>query len=232
MVKKITPIIVTLVLFTLSLSAQNDAQTKSKIRIGVLGGINLADIKSSSEQDRKTNNSPAFGLTTEFHIIHALSLKVEPMYLNKGAKLLEGEDPMEEPEAHLKSSYLELPVTLKYSFLDGISPYLMVGTEIGYQLNTKLSIVFPGLETTVDMTEVTKNFEFGTSFGCGLDIPLNSLNLFFDCKYTIGLTNMQETGSVTIDIGGVQIPIDYDKDENSYNNKGLHLLIGMAYPIK
>ncbi len=115
--KKVIPIFMILVLCSLSISAQNNAQTKSKIRIGVLGGINSADIKSNSNQDKGTYIAPAFGLTTEFPVIHNLSVKVEPMYLKKGAKLMEGEDPMEEPEAHLKSSYLEVPVLFKYSFL-------------------------------------------------------------------------------------------------------------------
>jgi hypothetical protein len=232
MKKHLISAITIIILFSFSVSAQNNSTTKSKIRIGVLGGINLADIKSNSNQDKKTNIAPAFGLTAEFPIVHGLSVKLEPMYLNKGAKLMEGEDPMEEPEAELKLTYLDLPILLKYSFLERISPYLIAGMEIGYQLNTKLDVMFPGLETTVDMADVTENFEFGVSLGGGLDIPLNSLNLFFDCKYTIGLTNMQQTGTVIADIGGVQIPIDYDKDENGYKNRGLQLLIGITYSIR
>ncbi|MFC2096378.1 porin family protein [Bacteroidota bacterium] len=221
-----------LVLSSLAISAQNNPQTKSKIRIGVLGGINLADIKSNSNQDKETYLAPAFGLTAEFPVIHNLSVKVEPMYLNKGAKLMEGEDPMEEPEAHLKSSYLELPVLFKYSFLEEITPYLLTGITMGYQLDTKLDVKFPGLETTIEMKDVTENFEFGLSFGGGLEIPINSINLFFDCRYNIGLTNMQKTGSVTANVGGVQIPIDYDKDENEYKNRSFQVLIGLTIPIQ
>ncbi|KPK87594.1 MAG: hypothetical protein AMS27_02075 [Bacteroides sp. SM23_62_1] len=228
--KNIFPIITILVLFTLSISAQNNAQTRSKIRIGVLGGINLADIKSSSKQDKKTNISPAFGLTAEFPIIHNLSVKVKPMYLKKGTKLMEGEDPMEEPEAHLKSSYLELPVLFKYSFLEEITPYLLTGMTFGYHANTKLDVNFPGLETTVDMTDVTENFEFGVSFGGGLEVPINSINLFIDCRYNIGLTNMQKTGTVIMDVGGIDIPISFDKKENEYENRGFQISLGITIP--
>jgi len=184
--------------------------------------------------DLRGISSPPPKLTpnSKFPVIQRLSLKAELLYLNKGVKLLEGEDPMEEPEAHLKSSYFDLPVLLKYSFLEGISPYLLAGTEMGFPLSTNLIVSFPGLETTVDMTDVTENFEFGVSFGGGLDIPLKSLHLFIDCKYTLGLTNMQKTGSVTVDVGGVQIPIDYDKDENGYKNRGVQLLMGVAYSIR
>ncbi len=221
-----------LVLCSLSISAQNNAQTKSKIRIGVLGGINSADIKSNSNQDKGTYIAPVFGFTTEFPVIHNLSVKVEPMYLKKGAKLMEGEDPMEEPEAHLKSSYLEVPVLFKYSFLEEISPYVLAGITMGYQLDTKLDVKFPGLETTVEMKDVTENFEFGFCFGGGLEVPINHINLFFDCRYDIGLTNMQKTGTVIADVGGVQIPIDYDKDENGYKNRGVQILIGVAYSLR
>ena len=230
--KKVIPIFMILVLCSLSISAQNNAQTKSKIRIGVLGGINSADIKSNSNQDKGTYIAPVFGFTTEFPVIHNLSVKVEPMYLKKGAKLMEGEDPMEEPEAHLKSSYLEVPVLFKYSFLEEITPYLLAGMTFGYQVDTKLDINFPGLETTVEMKDVTENFEFGISLGGGLEVPINSISIFFDCRYNIGLTNMQKTGTVMADVGGVQIPVDYDKEENGYKNRGIQLLIGVAYSIR
>lgn len=230
--KKIIPIFLILVLCSLSISAQNNAQIKSKIRIGVLGGINSADIKSISNQDKGTYIAPVFGFTTEFPVFHNLSVKAEPMYLNKGAKLKEGEDPMEEPEAHLISSYLEVPVLFKYSFLEEITPYLLAGMAFGYQVNTKLDVNFPGLETSVEMKDVTEKFEFGISLGGGFEVPINSINLFFDCRYNIGLTNMQKTGTVMADVGGVEIPVDYDKEENGYKNRGIQLLIGVAYSIR
>jgi len=232
MKKQLAPIMTILVLFSLSISAQNNAQTKSKIRIGVLGGINFADIKSNSNQDKETYITPAFGLTSEFPIVQRFSVKLEPTYLKKGAKLMEGEDPMEEPAANLKSNYFELPVLFKYSFLEEITPYLLAGITMGYQLDTKLDVKFPGLETTVEMKDVTEKFEFGLSFGGGLEVPINHINLFFDCRYGIGLTNMQKTGTVIANIGGIQIPIDYDKDENGYKNRGVQILIGVAYSLR
>ena len=232
MKKLLISITTIIVLFSLTISAQNNTQTKSKIKIGILGGINLADIKSNSNQAKETFITPAFGLTSEFPIIQKFSIKLEPMYLIKGAKLIEGEDPMEEPAANLKSNYLELPVLFRYSFFEEITPYVISGITMGYQLDTKLDVMFPGLETTVEMKDVTENFEFGLSFGGGLEVPINRINLFFDCKYNIGLTNMQKTGTVIADVGGIQIPIDYDKDENGYKNRGVLLLIGLAYSLK
>jgi hypothetical protein len=43
---------------------------------------------------------------------------------------------------------------------------------------------------------------------------------------------MQKTGSLTIDVGGVQIPVDYDKEENGYKNRGIQFLLGISYLIK
>jgi len=218
-----------ILVLSLSTSAQDHSKT---IKIGVFGGINIADIKSNSNQDKKTNIAPSFGLIAEFPVIHSLSLKIEPTYLIKGAKLMEGEDPMEEPEAQLKSSYIELPVLLKYSFLEGINPYLIAGMTLGYQLDTRLDVKFPGLETTIEMKDVTENFELGISLGGGIEIPISSINLFFDCRYNLGFTNMQKTGTVMADVGGIQIPIDFNKEENGYKNRGIQLLLGITFPIK
>lgn len=228
----IIPTFFILILFSLSTSAQNNSESNSNIRIGVLGGINSADIKSNSSQDKGTYIAPVFGFTTEFPVFHNLSVKVEPIYLKKGALLMEGEDPMEEPEAHLISSYLEVPVLFKYSFLEEFTPYILAGLNLGYQLNTEMDVTFPGLETTVEMKDVTENFEIGVSFGLGLEVPINSMYLFFDCRYNIGLTNMQKTGTVMADVGGVQIPLDFDKEENGYKNRGIQILIGVAYSIR
>jgi hypothetical protein len=93
-------------------------------------------------------------------------------------------------------------------------------------------VKFAGLETTIEMKNVTENFELGKSFGGGLEVPINSINLFFDCRYTLGITNMQKTETVMADVGGVQVPVEYDKDENGYKNRGVQLLLGITFPIK
>jgi hypothetical protein len=34
------------------------------------------------------------------------------------------------------------------------------------------------------------------------------------------------------DVGGIQVPVEYDKDENGYKNRGVQLLLGITFPIK
>jgi hypothetical protein len=42
---------------------------------------------------------------------------------------------------------------------------------------------------------------------------------------------MQKTGSIIADVGGIQIPVDYDKDENGYKNKEFQFLLGATFPL-
>ena len=66
MKKQLISVIAILVLFSLSTSAQDNSKTRSNIKIGVLGGISLADIKSNSTQDEKTNIAPVLALLLNF----------------------------------------------------------------------------------------------------------------------------------------------------------------------
>lgn len=221
--------IIVLILYSFSLYGQNNDNTS--ISVGVFVGANSTDIKSNSNQESNSNITGRYGVLLQVPLYHDLSLLLEPGYIKKGVRLLEGQDPMEEPEAHLRQSFLEVPVLIKYSFFEKISPYVVGGMSLGYQLNTELEVKFPGLESIVQMKEVTERFEIGAVLGGGVVFPIHSVNLFLDCRYNIGLTNMQKTGTVTADVGGIQIPVEYDKDENGYKNRVIEITFGAFIPL-
>jgi hypothetical protein len=48
-------------------------------------------------------------------------------------------------------------------------------------------MIFPGLDTSVEIKDVTKNLEMGLSLGSGISIPINSMNLFLTADIPQGL---------------------------------------------
>jgi len=67
------------------------------------------------------------GIMCEIPIFRDVSLQLDPGYVSKGVHVLEDPDPMEEPAARLKQSFIEIPILAKYTFFDKISPYVVGG---------------------------------------------------------------------------------------------------------
>jgi len=229
MIYKYNLLFLILTVSSFSLFAQNS--NHAGIRVGVLGGVNAAKIKSNSNQEHKSLITGKVGIMCEIPIFRDVSLQLEPGYVGKGVHLLEGPDPMEEPEARLKQSFIELPILAKYTFLDKISPYVLGGMALGFPLTTELEVQFPGLESVVQMKKVTESVELAAVFGGGIVFPVHFFYLFVDCRYNLGLTNLQKSGTVIVDIGGVQVPVEYDKDENGYKNRVVEITFGISIPL-
>ena len=230
--KKISILIISLTFCSFFVcDAQNTLSKSDGIKIGILAGLNIAKVDSKSEQTIKNRAVPAFGVNLELPIIDRFSVKLEPMYICKGAKFIEGEDVMAEPESTLKSSFIELPVLFSYSLLKDNGPYIVAGPICGFHLDTKIEMMPPGFETTADMSNLTESFDFGLGFGGGINIPIDKICLFLECRYTLGITNLQKGGEVLVDLGGVETPITFDKEDNAYENRGLQVLFGITLPL-
>jgi hypothetical protein len=230
--RKITFLLTSLTFYSFFVcNAQKTLSETDGIKIGVLGGLNLARVNSKSEQAQKNRTAPALGFNMILPVLNRFSIILEPMYIGKGAKFNEGENVMVEPKSTMKSSFIELPVLFSYSFLKDYSPYIVAGPTIGYNLNTMIEMMPPGFETTVNMKDLTEAFEFGMSFGGGISLPINKICLFLECRYALGFTNLQKGGEVLVDLDAVEIPVTFDKDDNQYENRGLQILIGITTPL-
>jgi opacity protein-like surface antigen len=181
----------------------------AQINVGLIGGLNLANLSVDPDPGIDLNNRTAFGFggVLDFTLSDMLALHLEPMYLQKGSKLESGGQ-----EAKIKADYLEIPVMFKYAFGNSTAkPYVMAGPSIGILLSNKVT---NGGE--VDIKDETKSTDFGVGFGAGVSFPAGSSSIFIEGRYTLGLTNVNDD------------PNDPDTD---IKTKGIQFFGGVTFPL-
>lgn len=216
----------------------------AEISLGLIGGLNFADVDPyvdglSRQADSITKY--CFGLVSDIDLTEYFVLRFEPMYIEKGGKILDALRDTEDVQMKIHCSYIEFPVFIKTNHENRFNLYLLGGPVFSFLLNceTELDYYFPEIDDKVsfeaDLMEVTNSFDFGVGIGGGFKIPLNTFNIYCEARYVRGLMNARDNGEVTIEgeyMGETLTEtVTLDKEENKYANQGLQLLLGVTIPI-
>ena len=234
--KKVTYLVLAIVLFGLhpTYSQTSDFQS-SKYSIGILGGMNLATANrpNQSSDDQRESSLIVYGggMTLDVQILENIFARIEPMYLQKGSTIEEGTDAVNQPGGKVKLSSIEIPILIRYSFGNRIKPYLIAGPYIGYNLKSEIEFETMGLKFKGDMKEVTETFDFGLTFGGGVQVPVNFGILFLEGRYSYGLLNQMKSGTTTLSSNVLEFDLTSDKEEDKYTNRGFQLLAGITIPL-
>ena len=103
-------------------------QTESAINIGIIGGLNFnsAQVEILEEgADVSSNTGFGIGGVIDWKLNQTFSLRLEPMYLQKGIGKTEL-DIQPGINWYIDASYLEIPLFIKASFGDNIEQYLLI----------------------------------------------------------------------------------------------------------
>ena len=220
----------------LSAYTQSLHNQPNKYSIGIIGGVNIANMyfpNSQEPDDQRITSLFGFGAgaVLDYNFSEHISARIEPMYLQKGGKIEEGIDPANQPEGLLTSSYIELPILFKYDFGDRLQPYLIAGPSIGYNLKSDISFELTGLEFNGDMTESTATFDLGLAFGGGFQMPVSIFSVFVEAKYTYGLMNQRKSETVKLISGSYEFDMNVDEDDDKFTNRGLQIMLGILFPL-
>lgn len=183
-------------IISMSLKAQ-------KIHYGLKGGANFA--VQSEIADYFQNNNIRTGLSVgafgNYSLNDQMQLQLEVNYDEKGGKT---------DDYTAQYDYLSVPVLLKYSLGKSDRTALKFNVNVGpyaaFLLNSKIEI--DGI--SVDMKEVTENFEAGAILGFGIKYPIANDHLVFDLRLGLGLTN-------------------FDKNATDPNNKYIGMSLGYEF---
>ncbi len=233
-------------LFTV-VSAQNS-------RIGVIGGINMANVDMDIEQDEigdliEPENLMGFGLggVLEFGLNKNMSLCFEPMYLIKGFQQNFEEDLGMPFGINIKGANIEVPVLLKYYLgSGGKGLYVMAGPTIGYLLGADLGLNIMGIGFDLHVKDLLNSIDYGVGFGGGLSLAVGRNTFFVEGRYTLGLTNVVNEDKIkellenslelaallegTVDPEGeTEIP-DIQVDIQA-KTKGIQIMAGFCMPL-
>ena len=236
--KKVTYLIIVFIMCgAMSAYPQSQENQTNKFSIGFIGGLNFADMhfpnhQGSDDQEIKALLGFGAGAVLDIRLSTHIFARIEPMYLQKGGKIEEGTDPVNQPEGQIKSSSIEIPLLIQYTFGNNIKPYLIAGPTVGYNLKSDIEFDLTGLIFKGDLKEVTETFDFGLTFGGGIQVPVGFGKIFIEGRYTYGLMNQRKSGTTTVSSNGFQFELDANKEEGKYTNRGFQLLLGITFPIK
>jgi hypothetical protein len=210
--------------------AQNPA---AKLQLGIIGGMNFstADVEVM-EEGADISGTTVFGIggVLDYSLNQTFSLRLEPMYLQKGI----GKSELDiEPgvEWSLESSYLELPIFFKAEFGNDIRPYIMAGPSFGLLLSSELRAEFAGITLKGDPKDATENIDVGAVFGGGINYPMDRFSVFLEGRYSYGFTNNIKGGTVNISGGNITQDIEWDKETDIIKNRGFQIMAGITFPL-
>ena len=235
--KKVTCLIIAILICgVLPAYSQSSDSNTNKFSLGIIGGLNFADMyfpNSQDPDDQEITTLLGFGAgaVLDIRLSKNIFVRIEPMYLQKGGKIEEGADPVNQPEGQIKSSYIEVPLLIQYTFGNRIKPYLIAGLTVGYNLTSEIEFDLTGLKFEGDLKEVTEPFDLGLTFGGGVQMPVGFGIIFLESRYTYGLINQRKSGTVIVSSNGFQFEMEADKEDDKYTNRGFQLLAGVLFPL-
>ncbi len=173
-----------------------------EVVVGLKGGINVADLSieddgTSVESD--TRSGFVGGVFAQFGLGEVFAIRPEALFSRKGTK---SQDEGLLFQADL--DYIEFPVLLVARVPTGgmVRPYAAAGPVISLEANCDL--VTEGFNGPIaqdcetfnpEDPLLTKSADFGVAFGGGVEIGFERLLFLLDGRYTLGLTDINDTAS-------------------------------------
>jgi hypothetical protein len=209
--RKLSVLLVVPLLLSLALPAY------AQKRIGIIGGVNLATLSIDSLQaDYKTKNSAgiAIGLAGDVAFTPNVMIRIEPMYMMKGAKFERSDNTK---LGKLKLSYIDVPVELKLMFgTSRARPYVLGGPSVGFLVSAKRD----SLGSDTDVKSNYKSTELGLVGGVGLAFTTMRHAVFIEGRYQLGLEDIRKDNAPRVfpSVASGQV-----------KNQGFQILIGAMF---
>ncbi|MEO7263612.1 MAG: porin family protein [Ferruginibacter sp.] len=172
------------------------AVSAQHVNIGIKGGLNLYNIHNDNgaEYDMK----PGFnaGLIGHIHLAPQLALQPEVVYSAQGAKYS-----VLNVENKINLGYINVPVLFQYMFNNGFR--LQAGPQVGFLVGAKHEVG----SVKTDIKDNLKTVDFGLGAGIGyVHVPSG---FGVDARYNVGLSNINESGTVNSKNRGFQLGVFY-----------------------
>jgi Outer membrane protein beta-barrel domain len=177
------------ILFTTSATAQH-------VNIGIKGGLNVYNISNNNGPKYDSKVGFNAGLLGHIHLAKQLAFQPELVYSAQGAKFTTSSI-----ETKLNLGYINIPLLIQYMFDNGFR--LQAGPQIGFLVSAKAKTG----STEIDLKNNLKKVDFALGAGIGYVHPASGFGV--DARYNIGLSNINENGSVKSYNRGLQVGIFY-----------------------
>jgi len=164
--------------------------------IGGKIGLNITTLRTDDideDLELKSKSGFAVGGFLTYRINEMFAIQPELIYMQKGVKFEEKEENFN-VVVKLNLNYIEIPLLAKITIptTGNLRPNLFLGPALAIKMSSKLKISALGASAEEDLPGI-KSTDFGLVFGGGVDFDLGEGTLIFDARYTLGLSNIDDT---------------------------------------
>jgi len=180
---------------------------------GLKAGLNIAGLQGDYPIELKSLSGFRFGGFFTLDLGGGLQIQPEAYYAQKGASYESSSSIYGiaySIKGKLKLDYIEIPVLVKYVVQSAsVEPFFYAGPYLGLKASAKGEVTadvegFGGQTETEDLEDV-KSTDFGVVFGAGVSLPLGSIDLIVDGRYTLGLSSISEDLTESVKNGVLSI---------------------------
>jgi hypothetical protein len=180
--------------------------------VGVMGGVNFADISGVDEASARTCFSG--GAFVEVDVSDQFGGRVEVLYTQKGANQ-DTNPEFGDEDTSLHLSYVEIPVVFVLSLNKTETSDFSVfgGPTFGFNTGAEID---PETSNIVDISDDVEDTEFGAVVGIEFEHIRTSGIFFGDLRFSIGATEIIEDAASGL---------------AEAKNRGFAILVGFKFPL-
>lgn len=180
----------------------------AETQLGAIAGFNFASLNIDATSSLGTRSSFAGGGVLDQGITRRLGIRVEPMFLSKGAKTSQNNlYSATVDEAKIQLDYIHVPVLARFDLAETPTrAYLLGGVGVSFATSLEAEFTQGGARETVDFNNVFSSTDVSADLGLGIGIPAGTGRMTFDGRVAIGLVNINDGGTVTYQGSPFTIP--------------------------
>jgi len=183
-------------IFLLLAFAGTFAAANAQTRIGLKGGLNVADWGGEQADGWDAKVGFHVGGFANVAVGNKFSIQPELVYSTQGAKAdMPGDD------LKARFNYINIPIMIRYELIKGLNAQL--GPQFGFAVSRK----FKRGDNTTDVNDNYKGFDLGLGLGASYQFPATPVGI--DARYVFGLSKLPDNGNSKIYNRVFQLGITY-----------------------
>jgi hypothetical protein len=236
----------------------NDKQVQFGVKAGLnVSMLSGGDLGVNLTSDTKSKVGFHIGGLAEIKFNDKFSIQPELLYSQEGGNNTYSTDysgTFYTFDQDITLSKINLPIIFKYYVIEGLS--IEAGPQLDYIMKAKsdATVIVPGsgqITYNTDMSDNTgtimvanyggssdsaafshdyglKKLNFGFDLGAGYQLP--SMGLFFQARYTLGLTDFTDNDYFMAGtVQGSSTPVDVRQTGSSFKNSNLQISVGYKF---
>lgn len=249
-------LLITAALFAFGFSNAQEVKfgAKAGLNVSMLSG---GDLSVNQNSDTKSKVGFHIGGLAEIKLNPKFSIQPELLYSQEGGNNTYTTDYFGTPynfDQDITLSKINLPIILKYYVMEGLS--IEAGPQLDYIMKAKsdATATVPGsgvIKYNTDMSDNTgtivvsnfggstdsavfthdyglKKINFGFDLGAGYQLP--GMGLFFQARYTLGLTDFTDNDYFMAGtVQGSSTPVDARQTGSSFKSSNMQISVGYKF---